>query len=272
MIARGAASSPGAGMPGWLLHAASVLICLHFLAVGVLTLSASSGPWSTNYGPSPALAPQFAISLSEGTGQYLQPLGMIHTYHFDSSRVQVPTIYVEALIYDDKGELKETLRLPDPKANPWVRERQKALVTALGDDQTFQPAQGEAIPAPGQKSIPQVNFFFPATPKSMVFELYQEDENRVPRERPTLFRPSEWSLILVKSYARYLQKERKAARVELVRHSKQPLSPALMMPHPGFPGKLIVDQPPPDTFEELVCNFGDGNPKRWRPGQEQTEK
>jgi hypothetical protein len=60
--------------------------------------------------------------------------------------------------------------------------------------------------------------------------------------------PSDWSLELAKSYTRYLCRAHRAASGEVVRHSRESILPMyLFMPGP----------PPPNLFDELVCNFGD---------------
>lgn len=255
-------------LPRWLSIVANIALAFHLFAVAILALSASSGPWPIDLGSSQATGPQFAVAISEFTTiNYLQHLGLTHNYHFDSNRTKSHSVFLEVNLWDEHGELTKTLRFPDPRANPWVRARQRMLAQNIGEDQSFQPAQGEAIPAPGQKTN-TVNFFYPPTRKSEVLELYQEEDSRVPKDRPVLFRPTDWSLVLARSYARYVQREHGAARVELIRHSRQPIMPELMVPLQPFPGKLLLDQPPPGALDELICNFGDGQPKRWRPNED----
>jgi hypothetical protein len=78
--------------------------------------------------------------------------------------------------------------------------------------------------------------------------LTEVQQHLVPRDREVM-RPSEWSLLLVRSYARYLCREYGAASAELVRHTKEPLPPAVLLP---------ATAPPPGLFgNEFFANFGD---------------
>jgi hypothetical protein len=59
--------------------------------------------------------------------------------------------------------------------------------------------------------------------------------------------PTEWSLILVRSYARYLCQKHGAASAEVVRHSRETAPPLV----------LLMGEPPPDTINDLVASYGD---------------
>ena len=69
-------------------------------------------------------------------------------------------------------------------------------------------------------------------------------QHLVPRDRPVMM-PSEWSLTLAKSYARYLCRTYDAQSAEIVRHTREPWQP----------GYLFLPQMPPN--EKLVCTFGE---------------
>jgi hypothetical protein len=71
-------------------------------------------------------------------------------------------------------------------------------------------------------------------------------EHLVPRDRP-VFRPSSWSLLLARSYVRHLCRVNGASTAELVRHSREPILPAL----------IFMPEPPAATFDELVSSFGE---------------
>jgi hypothetical protein len=231
-------------LPPALIWGGSAVIVFHFFAIIMLVLAAQSGPWATRFGDSPALGPLFATKVNDVLRPgYLQPLHMTHDYHFLSNRLMTSEVKIEARLKDDQGNLT-TLNFPDPEANAWVRHRQSLLALALGDDLAVQAPRGEAIPAPDKK-MPTVTIWEPVKGEANL-RLRTVQEHLVPKDRP-VFRPSDWSLLLARSYARYLCREHGAVSVELIRHSKDPVVPAMM----------FLDEPPPGTFEELVCSFGE---------------
>jgi hypothetical protein len=71
-------------------------------------------------------------------------------------------------------------------------------------------------------------------------------QHRLPRY-PGRWRPSEWSLILARSYGRYLCRTHGAASAEIVRHTREPVPPAV----------LFGQETPPAVFNDLVANFGE---------------
>jgi hypothetical protein len=71
-------------------------------------------------------------------------------------------------------------------------------------------------------------------------------QHQVPRDHP-VEQPSEWALLLARAYGRYLCRTHGAAKVELVRHSRGPIPPAV----------LFIDNVPAGNFDELLSNFGD---------------
>jgi hypothetical protein len=66
-------------------------------------------------------------------------------------------------------------------------------------------------------------------------------------DRP-VFRASARSLLLARSYARYLCRLNGAAKAEVIRHTQEPIPPAVM---------FMNDQPPAGAFNELTSNFGE---------------
>jgi hypothetical protein len=260
-------------LPKALIWIGSAAIFLHFFAVIMLVLAAQSGPWATHFGDSPAEGPLLAKIVTEGVSAvtpetppdpsaplpvqmlrkgmrawYLQPLHLAHDYHFVSNRLMISQVKFEARLKDDKGEVT-VLTFPDPGANSWIRHRQSLLALGLGDDMPVQPERGEVIPAPGQQ-MRTVTIWEPVKGEvksgEVGMRLRDVPVHLVPKDRPVM-RPSEWSLLLARSYARFLCREHGAASVEIVRCSKNPVMPALM----------FVDPPPPGTFDELVCSFGE---------------
>ena len=213
-------------LPGVLIGAASVFVGLHFLAIGVHVLAAPSGPWVTPMGvPSQATGPKFTEKLDEAvTTAYLQPLHMTHNYHFNGNRGDTPGVAFEVRLKDADGQLIKTLRFPSPQANAWVRQRQAMLAQQLGDDEPVQPLPGEVIPAPGQK-MKKKTIWEPVGPDDL--EMREIDEHLVPKNRQ-VFGPRPWSLIVARSYARYLCRDYGAASAELTRLSRQAVMPEIL--------------------------------------------
>jgi len=227
-----------------LIWVGSAAIVFHLAAVLFLVLAAQSGPWATPFGESPALGPLFATKINDTvTPWYLQPLRMTHNYHFMSNRLNNPEVYFEARLKDDQGKVT-TLKFPDATLNPWLRHRQSLLALSLEEDIRVQPPRGEVIPAPG-KQMKTLTIWEPVQGETNL-RLQEKPEHLVAKDRP-VFRPSEWSLLLARSYARHLCREHGAASVELIRHSKEPVVPAVM----------FLEDAPFGTFDELVCSFGE---------------
>jgi hypothetical protein len=222
----------------------SAAVAAHLFAVIVLVLAAPSGPWPTAFGASTAMEPQFARSLGEiSTRHYLAPLKMTHNYHFTTNRPAAPEVYFEVRLKDETGNLLKTARVPDEGANFWARHRQFLLAQALGDDQPVEARPGEVIAAPHQQ-VRTVDVWMPGADRTL--RLSPVPEHLIPRDRP-VFRPSGWSLVLARSYVRHLCRVHGAASGELIRHSREPILPAV----------LFMEEPPAGAFEELVSNFGE---------------
>jgi hypothetical protein len=246
-------------LPGWLLVLGSGAIAFHFFALLMVVLAARSGPWWTELGPTDMEPPQFAAPISEWISRYyLQPLQMTHNYHFASNRADIPTVYFEAKLKDDKGNVVETLRFPEEKQNFWVRYRQHFLAQNLLDDYPVEPPRGEDIPAPGQKAQEVEIWDSLSEPRSgfsgenregQTLQLRSVKEYLLPRGpgAPPIYRPSNWSKALAQSYSRYLCRQYQVSAVELIRHRRMPLYPALM----------FMEEPPPQTYEEQICSYGD---------------
>lgn len=222
----------------------SVAVALHFSILGVSVLAAPSGPWPTPFGGERGDPPAFAYVLDEVTRpNYLWPLKMTHNYHFMTNQSERTDVYIEVRLKDDTGAVSATLRYPQKDANPWLRHRQELLARNLLDDRPIQPPAGEVIPAPGQ-SVRKIVIW--DTKPDRTLGLNSVEEHRIPRDRPVRG-PSELSLTLARSFARHLCRTHGAATAEIVRHSKDPVSP------------LVLFQPdvPPGATEELVASFGE---------------
>ena len=233
-----------APLPTWLVVLGSLAVAGHFLVFGASVLAHRSGPWMTPNGPDTAEPPTFAWSLDEVTRpNYLRPLKLTHNYHFMTNRAEMPGIWFEVRLKDESGAVKETLRFPEPDTNPWVRHRQELLARHLLEDRPVPPPAGEAVAAPGRQ-VQTVQYWDMGPNQTL--SLRRVAEHRVPRDRP-VWQPSELSLTLARSYARYLCRTHGAASAEIVRHSKDPLSPVV----------LFQRDVPPGLTEEFVASFGE---------------
>jgi hypothetical protein len=238
---------PAEGIPRWIVVSGSLVIAFHLLAVASGALAAPSGPWPNAEGGGLFTPPQFAFSVREHlTDWYLGLVRMTHNYHFSSNRPAAPGVFFEARLRDAAGQEVAALRFPDPAANPWVRHRQALLAKWLADDQPVPPPAGEVIAAPGQ-TPPAVVIWDLAGPHRL--RLRAVPQHLVPRDRP-VFRPSEWSLVLARSYARHLCRAHGTASAEIVRHTREAIPPAV----------LFFDDVPAESFEELVASFGEVAP------------
>ena len=232
-------------LPSWLVVLGSVAIAGHLLAVVAMVLAAPSGPWPSDVGSSLSTPPQFAYSLNNLIpAEYLKSLGMSNNYHFFRNRPVLPGVSFEVRLQDEVGSRLATVKFPESNSNFWVRHRQSLLARGLADDQPVEPPQGEMIPAPN-RTIPTVQVWEIA--RNGGLELRNVPEHLVPRDRP-VFRPSERSLLLARSYIRHLCRTNGAAKAELIRHTQEPIPPAVM---------FMSDQTPAGAFNELISNFGE---------------
>lgn len=232
-----------AELPRWMVLGGSGLIAFHLLALIILVLSAQSGPWPSPFGTSPAVGPLFADRIAAYTTRYyLQPLQLTHNYHFLGNRTEMPDVFFEVRLQDESGNTITTVSIPAPRTNPWLRFRHHLLAQALAGDEPMEAPRGEMIPAPGQQM--QKIKIWDSAPGSNRMEIRAVPLHLVPKDHP-VFRPSDWSLILARSYQRYLCRQHGAAKAELTRHSRQPLVPSLMF-MPDFP---------PGTFDTLNSTF-----------------
>jgi hypothetical protein len=220
----------------------SLAILFHLGAVIVHALAAPSGLWPSMDGPTLAGPPAFAQSLDESFAPaYLKPLKLTHNYHFAGNHPVAPGVFIEVKLKNAQGEMLSTVTWPDPAANAWVRSMQAVFVQAMVPDQPIAPPQGEAVPAPGQQ--PKMVGIWEG---DQSLRLSQVPEHLIPRNRP-VYSPTDWSLVLVHSCARYLCRTHGAASAEVIRHSREALSPL----------SLLMGPPPPLAFPDLIASYGD---------------
>jgi hypothetical protein len=235
------------------------LIVYHLAAIAIPILDTPSGPWPDPLERGVADAPAFAHSaawIATVHGKYLR---VAHSYHFISnSPSALPGVQFEVRLKDGKGDVIDTLHFPDPHANPWLRHRQELLAASLAPDFPVEAPGGEVVAAEGK--VPTVPFWalpgekpgvpLPQPPAGKVELRFAEwPQHLLPRNRGGVMRPSPWALVLVRSCARYQCRSHGAATAEIVRHTREPLSPDLLSA-----GNL------PPAFEDLVATFGNMPP------------
>jgi hypothetical protein len=250
--------SPTTGaLPRWLVLVGSAAIVYHLAAITLPVLDMKSGPWPGDFAEAPAFA-HSASALSALHGKYLR---VVHSYDFPSNRPgDLPGVEFEVRLKDADGNLVQTLHFPDRNANRWVRQRQELLARNLAPDLPLDTPGAELLAAPGQK-VPTVSFWtlpneLGASAGKPSFnngkaQLYLRtvEYNQVPRNRE-LMKPTDWALLLQRSYARYLCRKYGAASAEILRHTREPVSPAV----------LFGNEMPPNTLEDLVASFGEVTP------------
>lgn len=235
-------------LPKSLMIGISLGIVLHLAALVVLVTAAPSGPWNTPVGPSPALAPEFAgVVLSRLEPLYFQPLQLTHNYHYVTDQVENSSVSFEVVLKDERDKVIDTVVFPQKNVNKWLQQRQRLLAQNLGQDQPVMRRQGEQIAAPGQK-IKTVTIWDRGDQE---FKLKQVPMHLVPENQP-VSRPSNWSLIVAKSYMRYLCRKHGAKSATMHRISRDPISPVVL------PLMRNGEQIPPILLgEEMKANFGD---------------
>jgi hypothetical protein len=228
--------------PSLVIAVGSLAIAFHLGAVIVHALAAPSGPWPNGDGPPMAGPPAFAQSLDESLfAAYLKPLKLTHNYHFAGNRPIVPGVFIDIKLKNAQGEVLNTIRWPDPAANSWLRYMQGLFVQGMVPDQPVAPPQGEEVPAPHQQ--PRMASIWEGDGS---LRLTRVPEHLIPRNRP-VYSPTDWSLILVHSCARYLCRTHGAASAEVIRYSREAISPAF----------LSMGPPPPMAFADLIASYGD---------------
>ena len=231
-------------LPNAAIGIGSVVIGFHFLTIAILSLAAQSGPWPSPFGASSAVPPPFAGQINGLTmPNYLQPLRMTHNYHFETNRPEKTQTYFEVVLKDELGRVRTTLKFPSDDDNPWVRFRHELLANGLAEDEPVFTPRGEVIQAPGKKM--ETIRYWESAEGEKVLKLRTQPIHLVPKDRP-VYRPRDWSILLAESYMRYCMERENMAWAELIRHVRQPV----------LPGFLFGD-PPPGTFDEQVCSFGE---------------
>jgi hypothetical protein len=235
-------------VPIWMKAGASALALGHLLAIALYALAARSGPWPAPMPPfvDTQIGPQFARVVSSAVyPAYLKPLHMTLDYHFASNRTNMNAVSFEVRLKNERGDVFDTMKFPDPKANFWVRHRQGILARGLGDDQPAQTTGPVKLPAIG-KSAEKIEIWKIKQPGEL--ELVEVDKN-APQENNAM-RPSELSKELAQSYVRYLCREHKAASAELIRLHRDPIMPFFwFMPAPTMP--------PAESFMTTKSHFGE---------------
>jgi hypothetical protein len=248
-------TSKGAGVSsGWwnaLLFMATLLILFHFVAVGARILAAPSGPWffSPEEGADFARPPQFAQGISAAlTPTYLKAIKMDQDYHFVTNNPRLPDVRIETRVREQTDQAVKVVVWPDEKANFWVRHRQSLLAQALGGDMPYN-LEGERAPPEG-KDAPRVTIWKQEKDGSMKLDEEREHEIRDLMRSGPVIRPSDLSRILARSYSRFLSRLFPEASAEVIRRSRNSVSPTA----------FSMGGPPPQAFEDMVANFGGAKP------------
>jgi hypothetical protein len=231
-------------VPRWAVLAGSVLIVLHLGTVAVHVVAAPSGPWPGMDGNEPAPPPQFAVLAEENVAApYLTQLKLTHNYHFASNRASVPGAYLEFRFQDRQGDVLKTIQFPDPNASASVRRRQALALRWFIDDRPLQPPQGEKIPAPGEK-IPDVLTWKQVEGEMRQLELMPVSEILIDRNRPVVG-PTEWSMVVLRSFTRHLCRVHGADSAEVVRKSREPVPP-----------RVLFEREVPPLMDVLESKYG----------------
>jgi hypothetical protein len=227
----------------FLVATGSLAILIHFIAVIGHTLAVPSGPWP---GPEPrymAGPPLFAQLLDEHFAQgYLRAVQLSDSYHFTSNQPGAPGVYLEIRLRDSADEILTSLQFPDKDVNSWMRHRQGCFVSGLVPDRPIMPPAGEEVPAPGQEPR-RVEIWELAGEQGL--QLQEKEDHLIPRNRD-VWGPTPWSMVVVRSYARYLCRAHGATSAEIVRHSRDVIPPAA----------FLNGRPPPAAFSDLVASYG----------------
>jgi hypothetical protein len=244
---------PNRPLPKWLMVAGSIGIAVHLVALVILSVASQSGPWwlGSLGMPSQAEEPEFARGMHTFLGDvYYRPLHLTNNYHFISNMPERTTVRFEVNVLDENGTSIKKVMFPDPNANFWVRHRQSLLAQGLGDDRPTNLPESERVPNPERK------VWHPARGDQ---KLGSHPENRLIDERNAMrktgdmmgfMQPSPWSEVLAASYARHVAHVYGGAKAEIIRMSREPINPAIVLP--VAPPKNLFDR----SFKTLVSNFG----------------
>lgn len=235
-------------VPRWLIILGSIAIVFHLTGVVFGALMAP-GPFSMAEGDA-LPAPQFARAVDTVTRPlYLNPIKFTHNYHFLTNAPSGPGIEFEVHLKDRAGErLKDAeghdliLHFPDKNANVWVRQRQALLARNLGNDIPVAPPLSEQIAAP-DTPVEKVQIW---EESNRQLQLKLVERHLVPRDQMVL-QPSDWSMLVARSYVRHLCRMHGAASGALVRIHQDPIPPVV----------LSMDSVQSGAFDKVASNFGE---------------
>jgi hypothetical protein len=242
-------------IPFWFKVAGSVFAVGHLSLIGLYVLAANSGPWQTPPGSmipaAPYDGPQFAAGISARFtySYYLSPLQMTHNYHFATNRPTDFAVYFEVQVTTKLEEVK-TVRIPNDKANFWVRHRQELLAQALVPDQPL-PPPGPRRLAPLQKGergkddgLPKIEVWKSGGDHVLRLSMVTHEDPVL--ELPDLDQATPRAKLVVRAFARHAMRQHNGVSGEVIRHSRATVVPMDML-RPR----------PPDFFKELKSHFGE---------------
>ena len=234
-------------LPRWIVAVVSVGVVLHFGALLTHVIAVPSGPWVVPppVGVTMCDAPTFIQPIARVVlPAYLSPLRFANNYHFQTDRPEVVDVAFEIRIKDRQGVVTKRW-FPDPDANFAVRFRQSLLAQELAQDMPVQLPRTEVIPAIGKK-VPMVSYW-DMKPEDKEMRLVESPQHLAPKSRE-LYKPRDWSLLLARSYMRYMiRRTDGAVSAELVRVVKNTV----------LPENMILDEPLPGTFTPNAASFGE---------------
>jgi hypothetical protein len=234
-------------VPRWIVLLGSVVIVAHLGSVLANVLAAPSGPWPAPppQGVYQAEPPRLALAVAEPAGRwYLGPLKLWSNYHFRSNSRLEFQASLEVRLEDEAGKPVKTVKFPDPRASRRLQHWQRLAATWLVPDEPVMRRPGEEIAAPGKK-VPEVPVWGSPDNDPARLRLEYKPENLLPHDQPSM-RPSEWSMIFIRSYVRYLCRTHGAARAEVVRHSRAAVPPQI----------LFEREVPPAPDRDLESSYG----------------
>ncbi len=235
----------GRDLPRPFIALGSAFVVVHCLAVLMAALAQPSGPWHTPLGADLAEPPYFTgTTAGVTTAHYLGPLRLAdHGGNVDN--VPQAGVALEVRLKDDEGHVTRVIRLPDENANAFVRRRQTLFLRGLAPDLPVLPRPGEMIPAPGQEPA-RIPIW--ETDGDRRLRLEWKPEHLIPRSRD-VWRPSDDSLIRVRSLARYYCRQQGAASAEVIRTTREPIRPE--------PVLLLSEVP---ALDKLTASYGEFTP------------
>ena len=233
----------------------SLLVAVHFGAIAVNILADVSGPWPNLFGPGRGLGappPFIGDGLTQAARDYVDLVRLGENGRFPSNRWYDLQVQLDAVLFNEKGEEIAKRTLPDPNATPWIRAREQLLAQALANDLERPNPGNEAIPPAGQEPV-KVPVWRLAKPDDTIQVLAYVPLHLLSREPGAPdWGPSDWGLLLSKSYATHLCRQTGAASVEIRRRWRYRILPSFI----DEDGRPVSKQEAEQTLGERISSYG----------------